>query len=201
MLDIQCLVERLCVNKLTLNVIKNEYMLIGSRQRISSITDSIFIVGVYFPSSNAAIHMYRECMDILEDIIHQLHYKGTLVILGDFNAHISDFGGSRSFDSINEKGKELIELMQRTNFKSVNSQLFCTGSIETFYGQDRPITTTIDHILMKVDELFLVSDCSVENENCNNLSFHLPIFCSLNIHLLHHVRSNMIEPVIKYPGN
>ena len=158
---------------------------------------SIFIVGVYFPSSNAAIHMYRECMDILEDIIHQLHHKGTLVILGDFNAHIGDFGGPRSFDSINEKGKELIELMQRTNFKSVNSQLFCTGPIETFYGQEGLITTTIDHIFMKVDELFLVSDCSVQNENCINLSFHLPIFCSLNIHLLHHVRLNMIEPCNK----
>ena len=39
--DIECLVEWLCVNKLTLNVIKTEYMLIGSWQRISSLTDSL----------------------------------------------------------------------------------------------------------------------------------------------------------------
>ena len=83
--------------------------------------------------------------------------------------------------------------MQRTNFKSVNSPLFCTGPIETFYGQDGLITTTINHIFMKVDELSLVSDCSVQNENCSNLSFHLPIFCSLNIDLLHHFPSNIIE--------
>ena len=35
--DIECLVEWLCVNKLTLNVIKAEYMLIGSWLRISSL--------------------------------------------------------------------------------------------------------------------------------------------------------------------
>ena len=75
-------------------------------------------------------------MEILKDIINQLHDKVTLVILGDFNAHIGDFGGPRSFDSISEKGEELIELMKRTNFKSVNSQLFCTGPIQTFYVQD-----------------------------------------------------------------
>ena len=68
---------------------------------------SIFIVGVYFPSWNAAIHMYRECMEILEDIIHQLHDKGTLVILGDFNADIGDFGGPRSFDST-RRGRSLL---------------------------------------------------------------------------------------------
>ena len=143
--------------------------------------ESIFIAGVYLPSSNVAVHLYKECMVVLQDIIHQLYDKGTLIILGDFNAHIGGFGGARSFESINGKGKELIELMERNNFKSVNSQLFCTGPIETFYGQEGLIMTTIDHILMKVDDLQLVSECYVQNESCINLSFHLPIFCTLNI--------------------
>ena len=39
--DSECLTEWLCANKLTLNVIKTEYMLIGSWQRISSLTDSL----------------------------------------------------------------------------------------------------------------------------------------------------------------
>lgn len=39
--DIQCVVEWLCANKLTLNVIKTEFMLIGSRQRIATLTDNL----------------------------------------------------------------------------------------------------------------------------------------------------------------
>ena len=35
------MVEWLCVNKLTLNVIKTEYMLIGSRQRLASLRDNL----------------------------------------------------------------------------------------------------------------------------------------------------------------
>ena len=36
--DIECVVDWLCVNKLTLNVIKTEYMIIGSWQRIASLS-------------------------------------------------------------------------------------------------------------------------------------------------------------------
>ena len=36
--DIQCLKNWLIANKLTLNIIKTEFMLVGSRQRIASMT-------------------------------------------------------------------------------------------------------------------------------------------------------------------
>lgn len=39
--DIQCVVEWLCANKLTLNVIKSEFMLIGSRQRLATHTENL----------------------------------------------------------------------------------------------------------------------------------------------------------------
>ena len=41
--DSESVLEWLCVNKLTLNVIKTEYMLIGSRQRLASLTDDLIL--------------------------------------------------------------------------------------------------------------------------------------------------------------
>ena len=40
-IDIQCLKNRLIANKLTLNVIKTEFMLVGSRQRIATMTENM----------------------------------------------------------------------------------------------------------------------------------------------------------------
>ena len=70
--------------------------------------------------------------------------------------------------------------MDRLNLKSVNSQHFCKGPIETFYGQNGSTTTTIDHILVNMDTLPSFIDCQVESEHPNNLTFHLPIVCTLN---------------------
>ena len=39
--DIQCIVKWLCANKLTLNVIKSELMVIGSRQRLASLSENL----------------------------------------------------------------------------------------------------------------------------------------------------------------
>ena len=39
--DIHCVVEWLCTNKLTLNVVKSEFMVIGSRQRLASLSENL----------------------------------------------------------------------------------------------------------------------------------------------------------------
>ena len=39
--DIEKLKQWLCANKLTLNILKTEFMLIGSRQRIATVTESL----------------------------------------------------------------------------------------------------------------------------------------------------------------
>ena len=39
--DIEKLKQWPCANKLTLNILKTEYMLIGSRQRIATVTESL----------------------------------------------------------------------------------------------------------------------------------------------------------------
>lgn len=58
---------------------------------------TIFILGVYLPTSSAPLNSYETCLDILEDIILQLQDRGTIIIAGYFNAHIGSLGGPRSF--------------------------------------------------------------------------------------------------------
>ena len=39
--DIHCVIEWLCANKLTLSVVKSEFMVIGSRQRLASLSEDL----------------------------------------------------------------------------------------------------------------------------------------------------------------
>ena len=39
--DVDCVVDWLCANKLTLNVIKTEYMMVGSRQRLTTFAENL----------------------------------------------------------------------------------------------------------------------------------------------------------------
>ena len=42
--DIQIVIERLCANKFSLNVVKSEFMVIGLRQRLASLSENLFFI-------------------------------------------------------------------------------------------------------------------------------------------------------------
>ena len=73
---------------------------------------NLFIIGVYLPSSNSPLNVYKTCLEELEDVIKQLYNRGTIIVLGDLNCHIGIYGGSRSFPELNERGKLFVVLMQ-----------------------------------------------------------------------------------------
>ena len=125
---------------------------------------NLYIVGAYLPSSNLPISIYRTFADDLEDVINQLYNRGSFIVLGDFNCHIGTFGGPRSFTEVNERGKQLISMMRRLALISVNSQLFCTGPVETLYNTNGLIRTTVDHTLISEDQIDLVKSCYVEDD-------------------------------------
>ncbi len=112
--------------------------------------------------------------------MYSLTGSEAVFILGDFNAYIGNYGGPRSFNALNERGKELITFMEKMDLTSVNSQSFTRGPIETFYSNGGSTLTTTDHVLTKMDTLASVNDCHVQADHPDNLSFHLPIHCVLN---------------------
>ena len=66
-------------------------------------TVCMFILSVYLPSSNTSITKYRECLEVLDDVVDNLYEKGIIVLAGDFNGHIGKYGGPRSFDTTNRQ--------------------------------------------------------------------------------------------------
>ena len=127
------------------------------------------------------VNLCQTYIDDLEDIINRIHGNGTIIILGDFNGHVGTHLGVRNFNTTNQRGLQLARLMVETNFVSINSQTFCRGPTETFYLCNGSQISSIDHIMIRKDDVHLVKECRVSNDNCDNLSYHLPIFCTICI--------------------
>lgn len=145
------------------------------------------------PSSNVGLSAFKFYMEQLEDVINQLFYRGKVVIMGDFNAHIGYHGGPRSFENVDDKGRLLVNLITRLNLISANSQESSRGPIETFFANGGHCLTTVDHILVHQDTIHLVKSCTVGTEHSNNLSYHLPIYCELDIPVEHHEPKKQIR--------
>ena len=94
---------------------------------------NLFIITVYLPASNLSFSSYQSYINALDDIVNLLCSSGMIVILGDFNGHVGNHLGPRSFNRINQRGLVLTRLMEEMNFVSINSQMTCTSPIETFY--------------------------------------------------------------------
>ena len=58
-------------------------------------TPKIVIFNVYAPSSDADMANFSECMLALEEEINRLHHAISIVIAGDFNAHLGTLAGPR----------------------------------------------------------------------------------------------------------
>ena len=43
-------------------------------------SEQIFIVGVYLPTVSESTARYRECVDVLESILYQLHPSGMIIL-------------------------------------------------------------------------------------------------------------------------
>ena len=138
---------------------------------------NFYIIGTYLPSANQPIALYKESVDELDAVINELSNRGIYVILGDFNCHIGNFGGPRSYNAINDRGKYFIAFMEKFSLLSINSQNYCTGPIETYYSNNGK--TTVDHVLISENYINLAQACYISDDDCGNLSFHRPIFCKI----------------------
>lgn len=150
----------------------------------NSKNEEIYIINVYLPSSSESAEIYQLHVAELQEIIYKLQNKGSIILLGDFNAHIGCFGGPRSFGMINRRGRMLWSTLNLFDFVSVNSQLSTEGPIETFYACSGAVRTTVDHVFVDYDLLTMISSCCVVEDCSSNLSFHLPITCSFDIDVI-----------------
>ena len=148
-----------------------------------SLHNTLFIVVLYLPTSNESINIFKAYLGTLDEILCSLEHDGTVMIVGDFNTHIGNLGGPRCLSRINGQGTYLDECLEKYDFVSINSQSFCQGAIATFYAVKGLVTTTVDHIFIQQSALSLVLDPIVVEDCSSNLSFHLPISCTVKADL------------------
>ena len=171
------------------NIGNDRIILIKLRFRDQS---NFFIINAYLPASNLSFSSYQSYINELDDIVNRLCSSGMIVILGDINGHVGNHLGPRSFNRINQRGLVLACLMEEMNFVSINSQMTCTGPIETFYRGNGLTASAIDHIMIRKDNLHFVEQSCVEEDHSDNISYHLPIFCTICILL--ELKKTTIKP-------
>lgn len=104
---------------------------------------------------------------------------GPTIIMGDFNAHLSNLGSPRGCGNSNSQGVLVHELLQRCNLFSASLSNHTEGPDYTFWRGDT--CTTVDYVLMDVDAASIMSSCVVHEETSLNTSDHLPISVKLDI--------------------
>ena len=57
------------------------------------------------------------------------------------------------------------------------------GPVETFYSGGGLVASTVDYIMVERQSLNQVLSCKVLDNDCVNLSSHLPVFCLLRFSL------------------
>ena len=88
-------------NVTILNEIRNN-TIIALKVQLSN-NHTVFVIAVSFPTSAESLTTFKLVVDALDGIVCQFEQEGTVLVIGDFNAHIGNLGGPRSLISTNRK--------------------------------------------------------------------------------------------------
>lgn len=73
--------------------------------------ESLSVIGVYLPPTDSPLNIYHEHLTELEGLVSSLIHKGSVLIMGDFNAHLGSLGGPRGRWVTNPQGTLLYEFI------------------------------------------------------------------------------------------
>ena len=122
--------------------------MIGLQYQISENT-FIYVIEVYLPSANHSMEDFETYLCKLQDILSMYADRGTLVVMGDFNAHLN----GRTFVKFHDRRSKLLkQLLSVNNLLSVNTLPLCTGASTTFVSYSGEYTSLIDHILIRMEK-------------------------------------------------
>ena len=138
----------------------------------------IYVIQVYLPSANHSIKEFENCMFKLQDICSMYLDKGTLVVMGDFNAHIN---GQVFLKRHDRRSHILKQFLSGNNLSIANTLDLCTGTPSTFVSYCGQYTSMIDHMIVQTEKVDLVSVCKILDDDALNVSTHRPIVMYLNL--------------------
>ena len=135
------------------------------------------VLGVYLPCTDMGIECYSERLMELEKVISERQRFGSILITGDFNAHLGTLGGTRGEGSPNQQGI-LHQPLVRCRLYAVSLSL-TEGPRYTF--SNSMTQTTVDYMIASHDASDLIRRCFTHKPAPLNCSDHLPISTVLNI--------------------
>ena len=95
--------------------------------------NSIFLFQVYLPCTNHSIDMFKEYLDRLQNILSLYSEKGTVVLMGDFNAYLPIACFRERAD---HRSLYFQSFVHDNNMLSLNTSKLCTGANSTFVTYD-----------------------------------------------------------------
>ena len=151
---------------------------IGGIQYQISKDNYVYILQVYLPSSNHPISELSDYLMKLQDICSLYGERGTILIMGDFNAH---FNGEKFVKPHDRRSNLFMQFLASNNLISINTLRICTGALSTFVSYTGEQLSMIDHILIPVEKVDLISICEILDDDALNVSTHRPVYCHVNL--------------------
>ena len=99
---------------------------------LQQLNETLTIIGVYLPSSDHPLELFREYLSDLEGMISSFQRNGPVVITGDFNAHLGKDSGPRVCGDKNAQGILLQELINRASLYPISVSSLATGPLHTY---------------------------------------------------------------------
>ena len=138
-------------------------------------TTSLSVVGVYLPSLENPIDVYREYITELENFVSTLQAYGPTLIIGDFNAHLNE----TLMCSTNVQGQLVEDLCCHLDLYPVSLSELSSGPGYTYFCGNH--YTTVDYFLLDCWAGQLVRECKTLDHHPLNLSDRLPVTLKVDI--------------------
>ena len=129
----------------------------------------IVVCSVYLPSTNRSMAEFRQTLSALKLLCLKEKGDNNLIILGDFNAHIT---GERAIDRGNTRGRLVKDVLSALDLTAVNLISNCKGPKHTYESSDS--FSLIDYICVDSALLEKLGYSEVVNMHSDNITHHLP---------------------------
>ena len=89
-----------------------------------------------------------------------------------------------------------MQFLASNNLISINTLQMCSGALSTFVLYTGEQLSMIDHILIPVEKVDLISFCEILDDDALNVSTHRPVYC--HVYLPHAKQSTKPFPSVRH---
>lgn len=147
---------------------------VGNERVIAIEIDSnikLCIINVYLPTNKTdSEYSYRECLDVVHDIIQRYESSHSVLLCGDLNGSLLQTRNNKHDNIL----KDFVKNHQLSHGTFVSTQ-------PTFFHFNGVVTSQIDYIL--TSNLKLLKSYNIGNREPLNVSTHVPVYVTMHIDL------------------